>query len=60
MSIEPAPGLSGILKFGLAEEGDHQIVDGGHHFSRMADGHTSSIFLEGNIAAIVQPGFIPQ
>ncbi len=36
-----------------------KIIDRGHHFSSLADRHSSGIFLEGHVAAIVQTRLDP-
>ena len=57
MSSKPASSSGSIFEFCLESESDHQIVDGGHDFSRIAHGHSSGIFMEGHVAAAVQSGF---
>ena len=59
MSGEPASGLSRILEFGLADESQHQIIQRSHHFTHMTGGHARGIFLQSNIAAVMQTGFNP-
>src|ERR1700693_5306998 len=43
MTGKPTPRLSGILEFGLADQGDHQVVDRSHHFASMANRHPRGI-----------------
>jgi hypothetical protein len=37
----------------LSDKSQDQIMNGSHHFSHSAQGHTNSIFFEGDIAAIM-------
>ena len=43
----------GIVGF-YQHQTDDQIVETGHHLSGISFGHTSSIFMQGDIPAIVQ------
>jgi hypothetical protein len=50
---EPSPGLGGVVEFGPVNEGDRQIIDRGHYFASIADGHARGVFFEGDVAAIM-------
>ena len=45
------------MEFGWSDESQDQIMNGSDHFSPIAQSHTSGIFLEGNIAAIMWADF---
>jgi hypothetical protein len=49
MSSKPTSGLSGISEFCLSSESDHQVVDRGHDFASVTNGHASSIFVEDHV-----------
>ena len=57
VSGEPAPGFGGVGETSLFDQGEHKIVDGGQNSAGSAFSRPSSIFLEGDIAAIMEPGF---
>ncbi|MCC6300752.1 MAG: hypothetical protein IT314_15800 [Anaerolineales bacterium] len=52
MGGEPASGLGGIVEIDLADEGENEILEGSHDDGRVAGGHASRIFVQGNIATI--------
>ena len=58
MSTEKASGLReiGVISPGQ-HQADHQIVETGHHLRRVALGHTSTVFMQGHIPAIMQTIF---
>ncbi|GAB4466914.1 MAG: hypothetical protein Kow0070_30070 [Anaerolineales bacterium] len=56
MGSEPASGLSGIAETSLSDECQNQIVDRSHDLGGVSDGHTGSVFVQGDIAAVVQSG----
>ena len=53
------PGLGGIVEVCLTDQSQNEIIDRSHHFSGLADRHSSGIFLEGHVAAIVQTRLDP-
>ena len=53
MSCKPAPSLGGIVEASLSDESQNQIIDRSHDLACVSDRHAGSVFLEGNIAAIV-------
>ena len=57
MSGEPTSGMGGILEMSLADECQDEIVEGSHNLAHLGDGHARGIFLEGDIATIMQTGF---
>jgi len=57
MGSKAASSLSGIVEIGLAHEGENEIIEGSHDFAHSARGHASGIFLQCEIAAVMETGF---
>ena len=53
MSRKPPSGSGGVVEAGLADESQHQIIDGSHDLACVSNRHASGIFLQGDIAAVV-------
>ena len=53
MSREPTSGLGSIVEASLSDESQNQIIDGSHDFASISNSHTGSIFMQGDIAAVV-------
>ena len=56
MGGEVTSGLSGIVELSLTNECQGQIINRGHDFAELPNRHAGGIFLEGNIAAVMQTG----
>ena len=57
MTGKPATSFGSVGISSSFDQGDHQVMDGSHNTTDSCFGHTSSIFLEGYITAIVESSF---
>ena len=55
-SSKGGSGLCGIVKLGLSHERQDQIINRSHDLGCVSNGHAGGIFLERDLAAIVQAG----
>jgi len=53
MGSEPTPSLGSIVEIGLADESQHEIIEGSHDVAHITRGHASGIFVQGEIATIM-------